>query len=397
MEKPTNPNDTPNNDPDNMRQRVADLERALARQKKIAFAAGIFQNDVTVRTLLESLAEGAIISDKSGAIVLTNKRAEELFGYQKNELIGHSLNVLLPKRFLQHHDRHVSNFFTTPHIRAMGQGRDLVGKHKNGSEFPVEISLSYLDTDVGRLGLAFITDITLRKQAEEALQTRNEELNAYAHTVAHELQASLASIIGYAEMLVDVRGTLSQAEADECIGALARNTRRMSSVIEELLVFASIREEDVLIQPLDMKLIVDNALDRLDYLIKESNAQIILPESYETAAGYAPWVEEIWLNYFSNALKYGGKPPVIRLGSTHLGDTIEFWIKDNGRGLTEEEQNNIFKSFAKSDAPRIKGHGLGLSIVKRIANKLRGHVRVVSTPGQGSTFHLILPAAGIDL
>jgi PAS domain S-box-containing protein len=165
-------------------------EQELRIQRQIAFASGLFQGDVTVRTLLESLAEGFVIIDNLGIILLVNARAEEMFGYPKEEIIGKPHAVLLPERFREAHEEHVAHFFEEPRIRPMGQGLDLAGRRRDGSEFQVEISLSFLETINGRLGLAFISDITRRKEAEQALNDRNRELDAFAHTVAHDLKGS---------------------------------------------------------------------------------------------------------------------------------------------------------------------------------------------------------------
>jgi signal transduction histidine kinase len=161
---------------------------------------------------------------------------------------------------------------------------------------------------------------------------------------------------------------------------------------------------------------VDEALARLAYMIEEHQAQIVLPESWPVALGYGPWVEEMWVNYLSNALMYGGKPPRVELGWDIVGNgewglrrersvervgsgqsapttTIRFWVRDNGPGLMPEEQERLFKPFERLDRVRAKGHGLGLSIVRRIAEKLGGKVGVASEPGQGSVFWFTLPGA----
>ncbi|MBN2389779.1 MAG: HAMP domain-containing histidine kinase [Anaerolineae bacterium] len=129
-------------------------------------------------------------------------------------------------------------------------------------------------------------------------------------------------------------------------------------------------------------------------MIDEKQAHLILPESWPVALGYAAWVEEIWANYLSNALKYGGDPPQITLGWEALDTGFRFWVQDNGAGLTAEEQARLFSPFTRLDQVSVKGHGLGLSIVQRIGEKLGGQVGVESAPGQGSTFWFTLPAAG---
>ncbi|MCO6452550.1 MAG: PAS domain-containing sensor histidine kinase [Caldilineales bacterium] len=373
-----------------MRQQVEQLEQELQTQKKIAFAAGIFQGDVTVRTLLEALAEGVIVCDQGGTIVLINRRAEELFGYQLDEVVGHSLNIYLPERFFTTHTKHIEGFFKDLHVRPMGQGLDLTGKRKDGSEIPIEVSLSFLHTEAGILGLAFVTDITARKQAEWALRLRNEELDAFARTVAHDLKTSLAALIGYSEVLADTHMSLSESEQDEYIMALAMNGRRMSNIIDELLVFSSIRREDIAQYPLRMDIIVDNTIQRLNYMMKEYGARVTVPDSYQMAMGYAPWVEEVWYNYLANAIKYGGSPPIIEIGSEVRENYVKFWVKDNGQGLTKNEQRRLFEPFTQLKPQKFEGHGLGLSIVKKIVEKLNGRVEVESEVGKGSTFSFYL-------
>ena len=236
-----------------------------------------------------------------------------------------------------------------------------------------------------------MTDISERKKAEWALKLKNEELDAFAHTVAHNLKGSLASLIGYSEALADTHMGLSDSEQHEYITALARNGRRMSNIIDELLVFASIRKEDVVPRPLPMEFIVNNAIQRLKFGLKEYDTTLIVADHFPTAMGHGPWVEEVWYNYITNAVKYGGRPPIIEIGSELKGDYVKFWVKDNGQGLSQDAQQNLFKQFTRLETPRIEGHGLGLSIVAKIVEKLNGRVEVESQVGQGATFSFYLP------
>ncbi|KAA3656236.1 MAG: PAS domain S-box protein [Chloroflexi bacterium] len=373
-----------------MKQQLKDMEGELKIQKEISIAVGIFQSDVTVRTLLESITEGVIICTKDGRIVMINSRAEELFGYQTEEVTGRLLNILLPERFFKNHAKLMSGFFESPIIRPMGKGIDLAGKRKDGSEFPVEIALSFLHTEVDVLGLAFVSDITERKQAEWALKLKNEELDSFAQTVAHNLKASLSAITGYSEILADTHTSLSETERITYIDSLARNSRRMNNIIDELLVFASIRQEDIKTHTLPMTDIVENVIQRINFQLKESNGQVVMPPQLHQAIGYIPWVEEIWYNYMTNAIKYGGKPPLIEIGSEPLGEFVKFWVKDNGAGIPEADQEALFEPYVQLAAHRIEGNGLGLSIVKKIAQKLDGKVELESEVGTGSIFSFYL-------
>jgi signal transduction histidine kinase len=143
-----------------------------------------------------------------------------------------------------------------------------------------------------------------------------------------------------------------------------------------------------------MGTIVAEALLRLNYMVENSQADVVVAETWPSALGHAQWVEEVWVNYISNGLKYGGEPPHLELGATpHSNGLIRFWIRDNGPGLTPEEQTQVFDRFTRLEETRAKGHGLGLSIVQHIVEKLGGEVGVESEAGQGSVFSFTLPAA----
>ena len=157
-------------------------EQELRIQRQIAFASGLFQGDITIRTLLESLAEGVVIIDNSGTILLVNTRAEQMFGYPERELVGKPHAILIPERFRKIHEVHEAQFFTEPRIRPMGQLLDLAGRRRDGSEFPLEISLSFIQTINGIFALAFVSDITLRKQADEALRKSEKMFSRVFHS-----------------------------------------------------------------------------------------------------------------------------------------------------------------------------------------------------------------------
>ncbi|MGC9394078.1 MAG: sensor histidine kinase [Anaerolineae bacterium] len=264
-------------------------------------------------------------------------------------------------------------------------------------------------------------EVELRQRTVE-LESRNEELNAYAHTVAHDIKSPLASIIGFGELLERHASQFSEEKLTYYFGVIARNGRKITNIVDELLLLSSVREAKVVdVGPLDMAAIVDEVQHRLIHDIAEKRPEIILPATWPVALGYAPWVEEIWTNYISNAIKYGGDPPNIELGYTFLDsqvpvedlesplslDTLRsqignsqskviFWLRDNGPGLTPKERARLFTPFTRLDQVRAKGHGLGLSIVRRIAERLDGEVGVESVVGQGSTFFFTLPAAPAD-
>jgi signal transduction histidine kinase len=258
-------------------------------------------------------------------------------------------------------------------------------------------------TDLVEINKQLQQEITERQQVElmlrqytTELQARNEELDAFAHTVAHDLKNPLGALTGIAEILEDSHATLSPQELTGYLQAIARSGRKANAIIEELLLLAGLRYHEVPLMPLDMAEIVSEVQQRLESMIDEYQADIILPSTWPLALGYGPWIEEVWVNYLSNAMKYGGRPPRLELGATVQPDgLVRFWVHDNGPGLKPEEQVKLFTPFTRLQQTQIKGHGLGLSIVQRIVEKLGGQTGVESegVPGRGSTFYFTLPAA----
>jgi signal transduction histidine kinase/DNA-binding response OmpR family regulator len=234
------------------------------------------------------------------------------------------------------------------------------------------------------------------------LQAHNEELDAFAHTVAHDLKSPVTTIVGYASMLEETYDELPDELLHEILSEVAQGANKISRIIDELLLLAGARKKHVTMEPLEMGIVVHEALDRLAGMIEESQAEIILPETWPEALGHGPWVEEVWANYISNAIKYGGQPPQVELGADHAlvspesaGETereyVRFWVRDNGPGISPEAQTRLFVPFTQLDQVRGKGHGLGLSIVQRIVERLGGQVSVDSEIGQGSLFAFSLP------
>jgi predicted ATPase/signal transduction histidine kinase len=232
------------------------------------------------------------------------------------------------------------------------------------------------------------------RRVNASLEASNKELNAFAHTVAHDLKYPLTPIIGYATVLKESYRTIPPEELELYLERIMEGGHKMKEIIDTLLLFAGVRQMEVKAQPLDMGAIVTEARNRLIYF-DDAYKKIVLPDSWPAVLGYGPWIEEVWVNYLTNALKYGGRPPQIEVGGAVLEDGMaRFWVRDNGRGLTPEEQGLLFTPFTRLDQMRFKGHGLGLSIVRRIMNKLGGEVGVESEVGRGSLFYFTLPLVG---
>ncbi|HSJ57235.1 MAG TPA: PAS domain S-box protein [Anaerolineae bacterium] len=273
----------------------------------------------------------------------------------------------------------------TYELKSTGEVKHLAVKH------------AYVPPDLVMVHIEDITErrVAVHKLGQHArdLEARNQELDAYAHTVAHDLKDPLALVTGFAEVLREDHATMSEAEIERLLLLISHTGSRMHSILEELLLLAEVRMADVETEPLDMGKLVASAEGRLAQVIEQAQAEIAYPAEWPQAMGYGPWIEEVWVNYVSNAIKYGGRPPRVELGATVQGANVRFWVRDNGPGIAPEDQAILFTPFTRLNQVRARGHGLGLSVVRRIIDKLGAQAGVENTgvPGEGSVFYFVLP------
>jgi signal transduction histidine kinase len=236
-----------------------------------------------------------------------------------------------------------------------------------------------------------VLEETLRRRTAD-LQVSQERLSAFARTLSEDVRGPLGLIVSFAQLLEEDYASLSDEELHRYLRIIVQRGREMVDVIDALLMVPSEppREVEEEMAPLDTAAIVADVLGRLDYMVIERGAQIVLPDSWPKALGHAPWVEEIWVNLLNNAIKYGGNPPLVELGAEKEGGAVRFWVRDNGPGLAPEEQVRL---FAPGDRSQISEYGLGLDLVRRVVGRIGGDVGVESEVGQGSLFYFTLPAA----
>lgn len=245
-------------------------------------------------------------------------------------------------------------------------------------------------------------DVTAGKEMERALRetnaalrARNEELDAFAQTVAHDLKNPLSAVLGFAEHLEPGAGAVPEAERAESVEGIVRSARKMKEIIDALLLVGESRA-DVPLAPVLLAPVVEECLRGYAGEVRRLGAEVRLPASWPTPRGYAPWVERVLANYLGNALKYGGRPPRIELGAEAIdGSRVRVWVRDDGRGIAPAERGRLFVPFTRLSREEADGHGLGLSIVRRLVERMGGEVGVESAgrPGEGSTFHFTLPGA----
>ena len=368
---------------------------AVLRRKQVE------EENLRLTTAVEQSASTVVITDKQGTITYVNPKFTQLTGYTFEEALGQNPRILKAKETpLTAED--YRNLWRTI-LSGQSWHGEFCNQKKNGELFWESAIISPIRNLRGEIThfIAIKEDITARKKAEEQLreyaamlEEQNAELDAFAHTVAHDLKNPLTIVMGFSLALESKWQEFSPQRMDQYLHTISENTKRMNNIIDELLLLASVRGlEGVELQPLEMQSLVDEAMQRLTYMSEERHAEIEYPDRWPTAMGYGPWVLEVWTNYISNAIKYGGTPPHIEVGATELEHTIRFWVKDNGPGLTESQQKRLFVPFERFHQVRARGHGLGLSIVRRIVERLGGEVGAENAPEGGSIFYFTLPKA----
>jgi len=360
------------------------------------------------RMAVESAPNGMVMIDREGRILLVNAHAEALFGYSRAELMGQSVELLVPERYRNRHPDQRSSFFANPMVRSLGAGCDLFGRRKDGSEFPVEIGLTPIATDDGMLVLSAIVDITARKRVEAEirrlnedleqrvlartaeLEATNKELEAFSYSVSHDLRAPLRAIVGFSGILISDFAMAMPDEARSYLDDVRSSAQQMGHLVDDLLAFSRLGRLHVRKQPIVHRRLVQQCLDELRKEHHGRNVQIHLGSLADCQADPV-LLKQVWMNLLSNALKYTGKRDVavIEIGCRDGDKQVEreYFVKDNGVGFDMRYAGKLFGVFQRLHrSEEYPGTGVGLAIVQRIVQRHGGNVWADALPEQGATF-----------
>lgn len=351
--------------------------------------------------LLEAAPDAMVVSDTAGRIVLVNAMAERMFGYSRGEMIGQPIEVLVPSRYRARHVGDREAYVHDPEPRYMADRRELFARRKDGSEFPVEISLIPVPTDAGMLVTSAVRDVTERKAAQDALERKREalersnaELEQFAYVASHDLQEPLRMVSSYAQLLARrYRGQLDE-DADEFIGYMVDGAMRMQALINDLLAYSRVGTRSQPFQVTEADAVLRQVLSDLRAAIEESGAEVH-SEPLPAVMADAAQLAQVFQNLISNAIKFrGDRPPRVRVDACREDGMVVFAVADNGIGIDPAYRDRIFLLFqrlhTRQDYP---GTGIGLAICKKVVERHGGRIWVDAAPGQGTVFHFSIPAA----
>jgi protein-histidine pros-kinase len=356
------------------------------------------------RTLLDSAPDATLVVDRKGAIVATNTLADTLFGYACDELVGRSLEVLLPERYRAAHQRHRQSFSEAARVRGMGSGLSLSACRKDGSEFPIEVSLNPVAAEEGLWIVAAVRDISDRLRREELEQQNghivesNRLKTMFLANMSHELRTPLNAVIGFAELLYDEHAGAINPRQKDFLRDILGGAEHLLSLINGMLDLARIEAGKMDFQPTTFavdKLMVD-VRDTMRVLAAQK--ELTLTVEVDPALGSVTLdplkLKQVLLNFAANAIKFTPERGHVALRARREGEhAFRVEVADTGPGIPASQIQRLFVEFQQLDfgLGRREGTGLGLALSKRIVEAQGGHVGVSSVEGQGSVFFAVLP------
>lgn len=392
------------------------------------------------RILFESAGEGLLLADKSGTILMVNPRVEEMFGYSRDMLIGDKVEILIPQASRDKHVKYRQQYAEHPKKRSMGAAMALRGMRKDGSMFPVEVSLNYFNSGDEMVVMALITDITERQRIEDELHRLNEELeqrveertqmlagaihelefsnkslekaeedvrhalekekelgelkSRFVSTASHEFRTPLATILSSVSLIAKYDKPEDNDKRAKHIERIKSSVNNLREILNEFLSIGKLEEGKVEYNPTEFNLkdFTKATIEEVHVLTKEGQHIITDYSGQETVRTDQQFIKNILINLLSNAIKFSDEGKKIWCTIDADNENISIQVRDEGIGMAEEDQKNLFERFFRAkNAINIQGTGLGLNIVKKYVELAGGNISFSSKLNQGSVFNVTLP------
>lgn len=349
------------------------------------------------RQIGEAIPDAMIMVNKMGKIVLANAQVEKVFGYTRDEILGHVVEKLMPERYRNKHPTHRDHYFHNPHVRPMSTNLELYGLHKNGREFPAEISLGLLETAEGLLGLAIICDISEKKRNENAIKEKakkleyaNKELEEFAYVTSHDLKAPLRGIENIVSWIEEDCYDALNEKSKQHFALLKQRMQRMNMLIDGILHYSRVGRKDLAIAKVDTRQLLEDIVRSL--AIPEDFHIVIADNMPVFFAAEIP-LRQVFSNLISNAIKHHDDAKgTVHITFSTLNDYYQFCVEDDGAGIPKEYQEKIFNIFQTlKTRDDFETAGIGLAIVKKTIDWMGGKVWVESDVGKGSRFYFTWP------
>lgn len=357
------------------------------------FEGALQASEARFKAVFEGAPTGVLMTDSKGSIVLLNSEVERLFGYQRDELLGKSVELLVPAAARGAHPGQRDEYMRHPEMRPVGHGRELHGLRKDGVEIPIEVGLSPLEENGEPFVIASVVDISSRKESELELRRSNEELQRFAYVASHDLQEPLRTVASYVQLLERRYKDKLDDDAREFIGYAVDGSRRMQHLVEDLLTLSRVGSRGIELAPVSADVALDAALGDMQLTIDETKATI-QRSPLPTVRADSRQLAQLFSNIIGNAIKFSGDaPPRVEISAERRGRFWAIKVRDHGIGIEPQYFDRIFVIFQRLHGRgEYPGTGIGLAICKKIVERHGGSIWVESKPGEGSTFSFTLPA-----